>query len=293
MWGGCMQQIKTILCTTDLSEFSDRFISWGVDFSIRFDAFFSIFHAIPPPLSSVARQIEFERGGEKEEKMATAREKIKKVMAQFDIRWESFIRYGDPVLEVAKIAKKTKADIVLAASHGFSEFQLFFMGSVIRRMAQTVLQPLLVIPPIVSDFPRPKAAFLNILVACKMSESDVTLKNFAVAFSEKFTAETCLVHVMESPVNEAVADITFAHYDDVQNRLEKKLSVRLKKIMPAKTHILRGVPGEELAIFAKTHGIDLIIAGGDNRPGSIITTTTAALIGHLPCAVLTVPVKST
>ncbi|WP_300458367.1 universal stress protein [Desulfobacula sp.] len=288
-----MQQIKKILCATDLSKFSDRFLSWGVDLCLRLDASFSVFHAIPPPLDSVARQIEFERGGEKEEKIAAAREKIKKIMAPFDIRWESFIRYGDPVLEAAKIAKKSKADMVLAASQGFSEFQLFFMGSVIRRMAQTMLQPFLVIPPIVSDTPRPKDAFLNILVACRMSKSDAYLKNFAMTFSEKFTAEICLVHVMESPVNETVVDITSAHYDDVQKRLEEKLSLQLKKMMPAKTHILRGVPGEELAIYAKTHGIDLIIAGMDDRPGRLIPTTTEALLRHLPCAVLTIPVKST
>jgi nucleotide-binding universal stress UspA family protein len=160
-------------------------------------------------------------------------------------------------------------------------------------MAQTVSQPLLVIPPIVSDTPRPKAVFRNILVAFRMSESDGYLKNFAVHFSEKFSTGVHLVHVMESPVNETVVDITSAHYDDVQSRLEEKLSLRLEKMMPGKTHILRGVPGEELAIFAKTHGIDLIIAGGDDRPGSIITTTTAALLRHLPCAVLTVPVTST
>ncbi len=201
--------------------------------------------------------------------------------------------YGDPVLEVAKAAKKTKTDIVIAASLGLSGFQQFFIGSVIGSMAQTVLQPLLVIPPgkTVSDTTCPKLEFANIIIACSLTKSDFYLKKYALAFSEKFNSKICLVHVMESPVNEKVMASTSGHYAEAQRLLEEKLPLRLKNLMPCKTYILHGVPGEELALHAKRHGIDLIIAGIDDRPGRIITTTTAALLRHLPCAVLTVPIK--
>ncbi|MBU8848595.1 MAG: universal stress protein [Desulfobacterales bacterium] len=289
-----MQKIKKILCTTDLSKFSNRLLSWGVEICLRFDASFFVFHAIPPPHGSVSRQIEFERGGEKKEKIKDAHGKIKIFMERFDIKWDLVITYGDPVLEVAKVAKKIEPDIVIAASHGFSEFQQFFIGSVVGRMAQTFSQPFLVIPPgkIVSDTTGPKLQFTNIIIACGLSESDSHLKKYALAFSEKFNSKICLVHVMESPVNEEIVKITSAPYDKVQRRLEEKLSLRLKNMMSAKTHILRGIPGEELALYAKSNETDLIIAGVDDRPGRIITTTTAALLRHLPCAVLTVPIKS-
>ncbi|MCK5349128.1 MAG: universal stress protein, partial [Desulfobacula sp.] len=288
-----MQKIKKILCATDLSKISDRLLSWGVTLCSGFDASLLVFHAIAPPRGSISRQIEFERGGEKKERIEIAHEKIKKFMNRFDIEWDLFIAYGDPVLEAAKIAKKTKADIVIAASLGLSGFQQFLIGSVVGRMAQTFSQPLLVIPPseTVSGTTSPDLQFTNIIIACSLLESDSYLINYASAFSEKFNSKICLVHVMESPVNEKIVEITSAPYDETQKLLEEKLSLKLKNLMPAKTSILRGIPGEELALYAKSRKINLIIAGVDDRPGRIITTTTTALLRYSPCAVLTVPVK--
>lgn len=290
-----MLKIKKILCATDLSEFSQRLISLGVELCIRFDASLSVFHAVAPPHGSVARRIEFERGGEKEEKRKEARETIDKIMGRFDIPWDAVITYGDPVLEVSAAAEKTNADFIIAASHGLSGFQQFFIGSVVGSMAQTLAQPLLVIPPGKAgpDAPGSKAAFTKIILACSLTPADGYLKPYAVALSEKFSAEVCLVHVMESPVNEDMADGSSGPYDDVQQHLEERLVLDMKMLMPGRIHILRGVPGEELAGYAKRHEVDLIIAGGESHPNRIITTTTAALLRHLPCAVLTVPITPT
>lgn len=289
-WTRKMDNIKKILCATDLSKASKPLIARGIEFCLRFDASFFIFHAVQPPRGSVARQIEFERGGEKKEAIESAREKLKKRMEGADIKWDSAITYGDPVLETAKAATKVRADIVIAASLGLSGFQQFLMGSVVGRMAQTLLQPLLVIPP-QTDSGRSKLSIKNIVIACGLRESDSYLKKYALAFSEKFTSKICLVHVMESPVNEKLMAKSSGHYDQMQNRLAEKLSLRLKKFMPGTPHILHGVPGEELSVYAKNHGADLIIAGIDDRPDRIITTTTAALLRQLPCAVLTIPLK--
>jgi len=286
-----MQQLKKILCATDLLKESIPLIAIGVDLCLRFDAFFLVFHTVPPPRDSVTRQIEFERGGEKKEKIEKARNKIKESRARFDVKWDLVISYGDPVLEVAKIVKQTKTDIVIAASHGLSGFQQFLLGSVIGSMAQTISQPLLVIPPrqALPDTPHPKLELTNIVIACGLTGSDSYLKEYAKIFSEKFNSKICLVHVMESPVNEKVMMSTSGHYDDTQRLLEENLSLKLKNLIPGKTRILHGVPGEELALYAKSHGIDLIIAGIEDHPGRI--TTTAALLRHLSCAVLTVPLK--
>lgn len=290
-----MQKIEKILCATDLSKVSARLLSWGVELCLGFDASFCVFHAIPPPRGSVTRQIEFERGGEKKEKIKQAHEKIKNIMAGFDIKWDLDIAYGDPVLELETIVKKKKPDIVIAASHGLSGFQQFLIGSVVGRMAQTLSQPLLVIPSgkIVSDAKYPKLKLTNIMIACSLLESDSHLKKYAKVFFEKFNANICLVHVMESPVSEQAVEITSVPYEEAQRLLKEKLSLKLKNFYPATTHILQGIPGEELALYAKKHEIDLIIAGGDDHPDRIIATTTAALLRDLPCAVLTVPIRST
>ena len=287
-----MQKIKKILCATDLSETSDHLLSWGVELCLKFDASFSVFHAVPPPRGSVARQIEFERGGEKEERIEKAHAKIEKFMKRFDMKWDFVTAYGDPVLEIAKTAKKIKTDLVIAKSLGLSELQQLFIGSVVGSMAKTIAQPLLVIPPDKTHTSGLNLKITNIIIACSLTESDVYLKKYALAFSEKFNADICLVHVMESPVNDKVVQISSGHYDEAQKRLEEKLSLQLENLMSARTHILHGVPGEELALYVKSRKIDLIIAGVDDHPGRLITTTTAALLRHLPCAVLTVPIKT-
>ena len=267
-------------------------IAWGVELCLRFDACFLVFHAIPPPHGSVARQIEFARGGEKKEKVQKARGKIKALMEKFDVTWDAVITYGDPVIEVATVAKKTNTDMVIAASLGLSNLQQFFMGSVIRCMAQKLMHPLLVIPPgkPTADKTCLKLELTHIVIACSLKASDACLKRYALAIAEKFNSTLCLVHVMESPMNESVMVSTSGHYNETQRLLEKKISLRLKRLLSVKTQLLHGVPGEELAVYANRHGINLIIAGGNDQPGRIITTTTATLLRHLPCAVLTVPV---
>jgi nucleotide-binding universal stress UspA family protein len=296
-----MQTVNRILCVIDLSMSSDdllfRLLCRGVALCSRFNAFFSVFHAIPPSSALVARQIEFERSGEKTEKIETARKKIKKLMQRFDIEWDLFVAYGDPVIETAKAAKMTKADIVIAESHGLSGFRQLFTGSITLRMAQSVSRPFLVMPAckIAPEADVAKLEFKNIVLACSLLDTDIYLKKYALAFSEKFNSKLCLVHVMESPLKEAVMEMASAPYQEVQRCLEEKLSLQLKNSMQTKsliqtkTHLLRGVPGEELLLYAKAHNTDLIIAGIDKRPGRIIATTATALLRYLPCAVLTVP----
>ena len=288
-----MQMINKILCTTDLSKFSNDVLPLGVELCMGFDAHLVIFHAIVPPRGFVDRKIEFERGGEKKEQFQLAREKIKRCMDPFDVKWESVVTYGDPVLELSRVTQKTKPDIIMAASHGLSIFQQFFMGSVLGSMARNTRHPFLVIPPATSFSKKkaPQSEFANIIIACSLTKSDTRLKAFAVTFAEKFHSKINMVHVMESPLNEQVMDSTCAPYEEVQKKLEEKLSAKLSQALPGTPHILHGVPGEELAIFAKTHGIDLIIAGIDTHPGRIIATTTQALLAQLPCAVLAVPLE--
>ena len=299
-----MQTIKKILCATDLSDASGHVLSLSAGLCLRFDASITIYHAILPPRDSVARQIEFERGGEKEEKVRHAHEEIKELMARFDVKWDSVVTYGDPVLEVARVEKIMEIDLVIAASYGLSGLQRFLIGSIIERMAQTISKPLLVIPsgktgsnsidsdPIGSDPIALGLPISNIMVACSLSASDADLKGYALAFSEKFNTTICLAHVMESPVNEEIVEITSVPYEQAQKILEEKLSLRLKTLIDTKTHIMHGIPGEELVLYVKKHGIDMIITGVEDRPGRIMTTTTAALLRHAPCAVLTVPIRS-
>ncbi len=287
-----MQPIRKILCATDLSKNCDHLLSFGVDLCIRFDASLLVFHAVPPPHGSVARKIEFERGGEKQKQMKSAQAKINKHMASCTTKWESVIAYGDPVRETARAAKLAKPDMVMAASLGLSGFQQFFIGSVVGSMAQTLLRPFLVIPPgKTGPETRHPLEFTHIIVACSLTPSDSHLKKHALAFSERFNSKIHLVHVMESPLNERVVVSTSAPYEQVQRRLEATLSIQLKKIMPCKTKILHGVPGEELALYAKNHGIDLIIAGVDDHPGRITLSTSATLLRQLPCALLTIPIN--
>jgi len=288
-----MQKKKKILCATDLSDVSGGLICLGVELCLRFDASFLIFHAVVPPRGSLTRQLEFERGGEKDEKIIKAREKIEKRMQGVDLKWEPIITYGDPVLEVARVAEETKTDIVIAASRGVSSFQQFFIGSVIRSMVQSVLHPVLVMPPGKpgSELPCPKLEFANIIIACSLTQSDEYLKNYAVSFCQKFNSTICLVHVMESPVNKDFLAGTCGHYDETQTRLEEVLTKRLKELIPCKTQILHGVPGEELALYATREKIDLIIAGVEDRPGRMVATTTATLLRYSPCALLTVPIN--
>ena len=315
------KRIRTILCAIDLSDYSPHVISWGTALAEKCRASLVIFHAVPPPrdrLDSIA----FSSGNQD---LIRAEHTIARLMEKTGIPWTSWIVQGEPVGALARAAKEKKADLVIAASHGFSGFKRAFVGSVVERMARHSEQPFLVLrcpenpetgakgPDIKkifaacdfpSCFPAGQAAFFAELL-------DADLEAVHCAFSPA-GAET-----RERPDSYCAMQAEFAQHireqilafvsRERQTQLERKSAPMPERdpVMsdPAgipgsetRVSVLQGEPNEMLTRFALANQCDLMVTGVKPRTfmGRLFTgSTTETLIRSAPCHVLAIPEKKT
>ena len=114
-------QIRNIICTTDLSEFSNQAIPLGVALAREFDAKLFLCHVINSnPYTSYEDVIVDTE--EKLRRIATdyAFEKLKQMIGEEEVNWEPLISVGGVAEEIERITKEKCGDIVISATQGRS-----------------------------------------------------------------------------------------------------------------------------------------------------------------------------
>jgi len=297
-------RLKNILCSVDFSEYSKMVLACGVEFARHFNARLTIFHSVYSPSDPLYGSPEFERGGERDRKMVEARGKIEAMLHDCPVIWESVILSGDPVVQVAQVANQMETDLIIAASHGISSFKRLFIGTVIERMARNIMRPFLVLrmpPGDIQSVPKIHFSKINhILAACDLKDSSAASIRLAAFMARSLNAVLHLVHVMESPVNEALVDITAGPYSEVQDALIGKSMQKIRACVPAElspgleTEVIlgQGIPGEQLQAFALKLKADMIVLGVRYHRSfekMLVGSTTESTLRNSPCAVLVVP----
>ncbi|MFO8083355.1 MAG: universal stress protein, partial [Desulfobacterales bacterium] len=288
-------KIQTILCTIDLSDYSAQVISWGRVLAKKCRASLVIFHALPPPRERLDRVASFSRNQD----MCRAERTITQLMEKTGIPWTSCIVEGEPAVALARAVKENRADLVIAASHGFSGFKRAFVGSVVERMARNSQQPFLVLrcrelPAVEGNGPDIR----KIVAACDFP-SCVPAKQ-AACFAELMDADLDVVHCAVSP---AAAETS--EYPDSYCTMQAKFEQHIKEQMlsalfrerqkqPGRIAVTvqEGDPSEKVIGFALATRCDLMVTGVKPRTflGKLLTgSTTETLIRQAPCHVLAVP----
>jgi len=296
-------RIHSILCTIDLSDYSKIVVASGIAFARHFGSRLTIAHSVFSPNDPIYGTAEFERGGEMDRQMTQARKTIADMMRECPIEWDCLILSGEPVEQVARAASRLEADLVVAASHGISGFKRLFIGTVVERMARNIMCPLLVLRmPSADDESNRHIPPVSgpILVASDLKESSATAVQLAVFLARSLGTDLGLAHVMESPVNERLVDITQGHYSEVQDVLVEKIKGKLLDEVPAgldqeikvSTHIEQGIPAEQIPGLARRSNAETIVLGArfhHSLEKLLVGSTTEAMLRHAPCAVLVVP----
>jgi len=289
-------RIQTILCAIDLSDYSTHVISWGRALAEKSRASLVIFHAVPPPgerLDSVAC---FSRN---QDLSRRADRTITLLMEKAGIPWTSCVVCGEPAAALARAVKENNADLVIAASHGFSGFTRAFVGSVVERMARSSELPFLVLRCKQSPEPSGKRPVVRKIAAACDVPSCFPAKQ-AAYFAELLDADLDVVHCVFSPVNAEAKE----HPDSycamqakfAQHTKEQVLAAlfRERQKQPGKiaVTVLEGDPNDMLPRFARAGNCDLMVTGVRPRTflGRLLTgSTTETLIRQAPCHVLTIP----
>jgi acetoin utilization deacetylase AcuC-like enzyme/nucleotide-binding universal stress UspA family protein len=291
-------QIGTILGAIDLSRFSAEVVHHGVELARHFRARLILCHAVFHASDPLYRTTLFERGGEQQERIASAQNQIETMMQTQPVTWQAMVKVGEPVDVMARAAKEAQADLVIAASHGLRGLKRVFLGKVVERMARHIECPLLVVRPAPTE--QSAIALEHILIACSLTTQADTVVGYGCRFAQHLNARMTLLHAMETPLNKEIVNPEEAPYTEVQDALARRLRQRMVTTIPEDMHAMAepgyvlqpGLPGEAMLQYARRHAVDLIVVGVRAHRAMekiVVGSTTEALLRHSPCPVLVVP----
>ena len=297
--------IKTIVCTTDFSDFSNRAVPFGVALAKEFGAKLYLCHVID--LSSVAMYGEgFSDPLMLESKITDyAHKHLQDLIGDTDIAWESLTSVGHTADEIAAIAKEKGADLVVSATHGRSGLKRLILGSVTERLMRTLPCPMYIVRSLERELEAPVMAEMKlkkILVGCDFSPDSDLAVQYGLSLAQEFQSELYLAHVLEPTVYKDMLTQTAGVADPGREGLREKLTQKLEGMVSEdakqwcvpETLLLAGHPSDELTKYAVVNEMDLIVLGvrGHSIMESLLVgSTTDRVVRQAPCPVLSVRPK--
>jgi nucleotide-binding universal stress UspA family protein len=138
-------KIKTILFPSDLSTAESAAFEYAADLAAECDAKLLIAHVQEP--SPVYAEGNFYVGIPLPDY-----EVIAKMLAAIKpnrpgVRYEHRLLTGEPAPEVAGLARREEADLIVMSSHGRSGFGRFLMGSIAEGVVRAAPCPVLIVKP--------------------------------------------------------------------------------------------------------------------------------------------------
>ena len=159
-----MLPLKKILCPTDFSEPALEALKLASELAQHFSAVLLVVNIVPPipvPTRPIAGATlaepdlspAFDVTSYLMELTNAAREELQKLLNDHvpqGISVQFTVSSGEPDLEITKIAKEEKADLIVIATHGQRGWRRFLFGSVAEKVVRLAEGPVLVVhgPPL-------------------------------------------------------------------------------------------------------------------------------------------------
>lgn len=157
-----MVKINTILCPTDLSDFSACALDYAIHFAQTHRARLHLLHVVDEAYQywMAMGPTSVPVGPPPDELLAAGREGMKKFIAahlppEFAESCASEVRLGRPFLEIIRYAREINADLMVLGTHGRSGFAHVLLGSVTERVVRKAPCPVLTVRHPDHDFQMP------------------------------------------------------------------------------------------------------------------------------------------
>jgi nucleotide-binding universal stress UspA family protein len=299
-------EIKTIFCTTDISDFSNHSIFWGVALAREFGAKLFICHVVDFPAAVTYGDGPIFFMDQQNQAMDNAKQEIKQLIGDQKVQWKPLITIGHAADEITRLAEEKDADLVISATHGRSGLKRLIVGSVTERLMRTLHCPLMVVRGPKHDLSilsGQRINFHKILVGCDFSENSRLAFQYGLSLAQEFQSELHLIHVKEPAVYTDLLKTSVDLEETLYQALNEKIREKLKKMIPKeashwcmpKVDILEGKPNEELVGYAQENQISLIVLGVRGQglvERMFVGSTTDRVIRQAPCPVLSVCPKN-
>jgi nucleotide-binding universal stress UspA family protein len=145
-----MLPIKKIIVPTDFSEPAREGFGKACELADHFGAILDVVHVILPiPMIPAGHgAVSFNVADYQKEMESFARNRLQEIIAAAScpsVSMTSFIRKGNVAEEIARAGEDHDADLIVMATHGYSGWKKFLLGSVTERVVRMASIPVLTI----------------------------------------------------------------------------------------------------------------------------------------------------
>ena len=151
-----MLPIKTILFPTDFSPRSEFALRLAGSLARDYGARLLILHVVTPPSAAPMN-------GVAPVEAEDSRDKVRAMLgrlhaADHKVQEEHLLVEGDPVREILRVARETRTDVIVMATHGWTGVARLLMGSVAEGVVRKSQCPVLSVKaPMAAEKPAKKA----------------------------------------------------------------------------------------------------------------------------------------
>ncbi len=298
--------LKNIMCLTDLSEFSNQTVSYGIALAKEFESRLFLCHVVDIPSMALYAEAQLDPVEQQRQIVEHAEATLGDLTAGANVEWTSLITVGPTVSEISRLAEENDIDLAVSASHGRSGLKRLVLGSVTEELMRTISCPLLVIrgPEPTAAEPAPVEFRLKkIMVGCDFSPDSTLAMNYALSFAQEFEAELHLVHIMEPAAYQKLFKTVDEAAKNYREELRNLLAKKLENLVPKearnwcvpKTAMIEGRADSKIVEYAEANDIDMVVLGvrGHGLVETLfVGSTTDRVARRAPCPVLAVrPVK--
>ncbi|MDC1142884.1 universal stress protein [Planctomycetota bacterium] len=192
-----------------------------------------------------------------------------------DLEISRLVLSGTPDKEIAEHAKRVNADVIIIGTHGHGAIARFFLGSVADKVIHAATCPVIVtkMPRGEIKHPVKKEKPINkVLFPTDFSDTATAALDRAIALTEDFDAELYVLHVVDdSLISTRVDSERKIILKELRNHalaeMKSKLPDHLIENFDTIAAVTKGNPAEEIAAFAESHHIDMVVMGSHGRTG--------------------------
>lgn len=145
-----MKRIRRVLYASDFSAASRRAFTTAVAIAKSFDAKLTIVYVIGPLVPTVPQQyidaVTLDQL-DKQARQWSARQlnRLADHAKKAGVRATTLLRDGDPVDQIVRAGRSTRADLIVVGTHGRRGLPKFFLGSVAERVVATAPCPVVTV----------------------------------------------------------------------------------------------------------------------------------------------------
>jgi nucleotide-binding universal stress UspA family protein len=285
-------QLSRILCAVDFSRPARAAFARALALSREHNAELTVVQAVPvtEPFGSRGRARMTHISG------------LRQAAEAEGVSLSVSVQHGDPADVIVLHANARAFDLVVIGTHQRVGMSRLREGSVVERVVQRVMSPLLIVPAVDDDGGTVMVPPLGRIVCATDFESASTAAlDIALPIAQKAGGRLTLVHVINGVSSESTARFTSRFRVPEYHRfLAEKVWRRLQQVIPPEARqsgsvharVVIGTPSDEIVRIADEARADLIVMGVTSRGAigrRLIGSTAARVMRRARCGVLAVP----